>query len=89
MIRAPMRSFRKRHRRTLLLVSAVLGLMLALASAVPMLDTARAVDVLALFGGAFGAGAAFVAAIHQRRSTEGGSARPAAGEARRPKRASR
>ena len=63
----------KRHRLTLLLLSAVLGFGLALAGAASALACARPVEVVTVFAGAFGSGAALVAALREYRDRSAGS----------------
>lgn len=50
------------------LIGAVIGLMLACTSAWGMRDRVRAVDILALFAGGFGAGVALILAIVKLRA---------------------
>lgn len=52
----------KRHRPALLLVSAVIGVVIAIVGAASAIEWARPVDVVAIFAGAFGSGATLVAA---------------------------
>jgi hypothetical protein len=59
-----------RNRTTWLLVSAVAGLSAALAGAASALDTTRLVEIISIFAGAFGAGAALVSAVYERRATQ-------------------
>jgi hypothetical protein len=57
----------KRHRPTLLLIGALAGLVIAAQGASSLLASARAVDVVTVFAGAFGAGAALADALHSRK----------------------
>ena len=50
------------------LLSAVVGIVVAVAGALSALDSARLVDVIGIFAGAFGAGAALVFAVVSRHS---------------------
>jgi hypothetical protein len=52
-----------RLRVAALLVPAVLGIAVSLVTAFSLVPRVRAVDVLLMFGSAFGAGAAFTAAV--------------------------
>jgi hypothetical protein len=56
-----------RARSALVVLSAVLGLLLAARGAVEALACARPVAIVTVFAGAFGAGAALVAAVYQHR----------------------
>lgn len=58
----------RRYRSTLLLFSAVLGLLVAALSSYAALSSARVVEVVGVFAGAFGAGATLVQAVHERRA---------------------
>jgi hypothetical protein len=57
-----------RSRPVVIVISAVLGLFVAALGAVDALSCARPVAIVTVFAGAFGAGAALVAALHERRS---------------------
>lgn len=57
----------RRPRSALLLVSAALGLLVAILSAYSALASARVVEVVGVFAGAFGAGATLVQAVHEHR----------------------
>jgi hypothetical protein len=51
-----------------LVASAVAGMILSLTTALALVPRVRSVEVIAVFGGAFGAGAAFASAVFQFRA---------------------
>jgi hypothetical protein len=57
-----------RNPMPLLLISAVAGVVAAMFGAVSMIDIARPVELVILFAGAFGSGAALVAALYEYRA---------------------
>jgi hypothetical protein len=65
----------KRHRAKMLLTAAIIGLAAAAMGAWSALEVTRTVDVIGLFAGGFGAGAGFVAALHEWRGRTAGTAR--------------
>ncbi len=60
---------KKNRRPALLILSVIASVVVALAGAASLLETARAVDVVMLVAGSFGAGASMVAAVHEYRAS--------------------
>ena len=58
----------KKRKFAFQLLASMMALIVAAAGAASALEAARLVDIVAIVGGAFGAGASFVAAIHSRRA---------------------
>jgi hypothetical protein len=60
---------KNRRRAVALLASAGIGTLVSLTTALALVPRIRAVEVVAVFGGAFGAGAALVSAIVEFRAS--------------------
>lgn len=74
----PAPTTRRRRLRRLAQLGTVLGFAVALWSAALLVDRVRAVDIVALFAGGFGAGAGLTALLVERRDAnrEGGPRAP-------------
>ena len=64
-----------------LLGSAMAGIIISLTTGLALVPRVRAVDVITVFGGAFGAGAAFTSAVSQLRALSKSPASPGAVQA--------
>ena len=74
---------KKRRQAIGLVASAIAGTIISLTTALGLVPRVRSVDVIAVFGGAFGAGAALASAVFQFRALSRAAASPSAVESSR------
>jgi hypothetical protein len=69
---------KNRRQGVALLASAMAGMIISLTTALELVPRVRSVDVITVFGGAFGAGAALASAIFQFRALSKSATSPGA-----------